>query len=161
MIVSGLTMLRLDEMEARYATYPDLLDVLRRMGIDAPIGKRLFEQVVFNVAIGNSDDHARNRAAFWDGQSLELTPAYDLCPQIRSGETSAQAMAFDRDGTRDSSFAACLGQARELIDGQIELIERDWMEVADLAKLSQAQRNLLWHRQILNPYTRYGYVSGD
>jgi serine/threonine-protein kinase HipA len=169
-VLSALTMLGLDEMEARYATYPDLLDVLRQTGIDADVGRRLFERIVFNVAIGNNDDHARNHAAFWDGQSLELTPAYDLCPQIRSGETSAQAMAFDRDGARDSSFAACLraapvyglttGQARDVIDWQIELIERDWMEVADLAKLTQTQRNLLWHRQILNPHTGYGYMSG-
>jgi serine/threonine-protein kinase HipA len=170
-IVSGLTMLGLDEMEARYATYPDLLDVLRRTGTDAGIGRRLFERIVFNVIIGNNDDHARNHAAFWDGQLLELTPAYDLCPQIRSGETSAQAMALDRDGTRDSSFAACLraapvygltaGQAREIIDGQVEVVERNWAEVTDLARLTAAQRNLLWRRQILNPYSGYGYASGN
>lgn len=171
LMVSGLTMLGLDEMEARYATYPDLLDVLRRNGIDADIGRRMFERIVFNVAIGNNDDHARNHAAFWDGRSLELTPAYDLCPQIRSGETSEQAMAFDRDGTRDSSFAACLraapvyglsaAQAREVVDGQIEVIQRDWTEVADLARLTAAQRNRLWHRQILNPHAGYGYTSGE
>src|SRR5271163_2514751 len=40
-IVSALTMLGLDEMEGRYATYPDLLDVLRRTGTDAAIGRRL------------------------------------------------------------------------------------------------------------------------
>lgn len=168
LMVSGLTMLGLDEMEGRWATYPDLLDVLRRDGIDADVGRRLFERIVFNVAVGNNDDHARNHAAFWDGQSLDLTPAYDLCPQPRSGETSYQAMAFDRDGTRDSSFAACLraapvyglttAQAREIIDGQIDVIERDWTEVADLARLTAAQRNFLWHRQILNPYARYGYT---
>lgn len=52
------------------------------------------------------------------------------------------------------------GQARDVIDWQIELIERDWMEVTDLAKLTQTQRNLLWHRQILNLHTGYGYMSG-
>ncbi|BBX10598.1 HipA domain-containing protein [Mycolicibacterium aichiense] len=60
-IVSALTMLGLDEMEGRYATYPDLLDVLRRTGTDAAIGRRLFERIVFNVAIGNNDDHAQPR----------------------------------------------------------------------------------------------------
>ena len=169
-VVSGLTMLELDEMEARYATYPDLLDVLRRDGVDADIGRLLFERIVFNVAIGNNDDHARNHAAFWDGRNLELTPAYDLCPQVRSGETSAQAMAFDRDGTRDSTFVACLraapvyglsaDQAREVIDRQIEVITGNWDEVADLAKLTGAQRNWLWRRQILNPYASYGYNPG-
>lgn len=168
-IVSGLTMLGLDEMEGRYATYPDLLDVLRRTGADAAIGRRLFERIVFNVAIGNNDDHARNHAAFWDGHALQLTPAYDLCPQIRSGETSSQALAFDRKGTRDSSFAAVVAaapvygltnaQAREIVDAQVAVIEQDFDEVADLAKLTQAQRNFLWHRQILNPYASYGYIT--
>lgn len=169
-VVSGLTMLGLDEMEARYATYPDLLDVLQRMGTDPNVGRRLFERIVFNTAVGNNDDHARNHAAFWDGRALELTPAYDLCPQIRSGETSAQAMAFDRTGTRQSSFAACLaaapvygltaGQAREIIDGQIAVIESDFDDAADIARLTRAQRTLLWRRQILNPYAGYGYPPG-
>ncbi|HME15630.1 MAG TPA: HipA domain-containing protein [Mycobacterium sp.] len=170
-IVSALTMLGLDEMEGRYATYPDLLDVLRRTGTDAAIGRRLFERIVFNVAIGNNDDHARNHAAFWDGKALELTPAYDLCPQIRSGETSSQALAFDRKGTRDSSFAAVVAaapvyglttaQAREIVDAQVAVIERDFDEAADLARLTRAQRNFLWHRQILNPHAKYGYIAGQ
>lgn len=166
-VVSGLTMLGLDEFEGRYATYPDLLDVLRRDGSDPNIGRKLFERIVFNVAIGNNDDHARNHAAFWDGHVLDLTPAYDLCPQPRSGETSAQAMAFGRDGRRDSSFVACLdacsvygltrSQARDIIDHQVDVLTRDWDEVADLVRLTRAQRNFLWHRQVLNPFVRYGY----
>ncbi|WP_395112489.1 type II toxin-antitoxin system HipA family toxin [Antrihabitans spumae] len=169
-IVSALTMLGLDEMEGRYATYPDLLDVLRRTGTDPAIGRRLFERIVFNVAIGNNDDHARNHAAFWDGKALELTPAYDLCPQIRSGETSSQALAFDRKGTRNSSFAAVVAaapvygltttEAHEIIDAQVAVIEQDFTEVADMAKLTKAQRNFLWHRQILNPHASYGYAAG-
>lgn len=168
-VVSGLTMLGLDEMEARYATYPDILDVLRRDGADPAVSRRLFARIVFNVAIGNNDDHARNHAAFWDGQRLELTPAYDLCPQIRSGETSAQAMALDRNGNRDSSFAACLAaapvyglspsQAREIIDHQVAVIEAEFDDAADQARLSRAQRALLRGRQILNPYARYGYST--
>ena len=51
-------MLGLEEMMARYATYPDLLDVLRRDGVDPHVGRKLFERIVFNVAVGNSDDHA-------------------------------------------------------------------------------------------------------
>jgi serine/threonine-protein kinase HipA len=171
LVVSGLTMLGLDEMEARYATYPDLLDVLRRDGVDPNVGRALFERIVFNVAIGNNDDHARNHAAFWDGRSLTLTPAYDLCPQVRSGETSTQAIAINRDGDRNSSFAACLRaapvygltpvQARETIDRQIETINNDWDEVADLARLTKAQRNAMWHRQILNPHCGYGYTAAN
>ena len=35
---------------------------------------------------------ARNHAAFWDGRSLELTPAYDICPQVRTNHEVNQAM---------------------------------------------------------------------
>lgn len=165
MMVSGLTMLGLDEMAGRYATYPDLLDVLRRHGSESDVGRRLFERIVFNIAIGNNDDHARNHAAFWDGRELSLTPAYDLCPQARSGETSSQAMAIDRQGNRRSSMLACIDAAgiygldrREaiaLIHTQLDTINEVWDEVADANRLTNAQKNYLFGRQILNPAIRY------
>ena len=34
--------------------------------------------MLFNILCGNSDDHARNHAAFWDGYAPALTPAYDF-----------------------------------------------------------------------------------
>jgi serine/threonine-protein kinase HipA len=45
-------------------------------------------------------------------------------------------------------YGLTTGPAREVIHGQIEVINRDWVEVADLATLTAPQRNLLWHRQI-------------
>jgi serine/threonine-protein kinase HipA len=48
-----------------------------------------------NILIGNTDDHARNYSAFWNGTFLQLTPAYDLCPQLRVGEEATQAMAIE------------------------------------------------------------------
>ena len=75
-------------------------------------------------------------------------------------------MAFGRDGARESSFAACLAaspvygltrsQAREIIGRQVDVIEKHWTEAADLARLTESQRNYLWHRQVLNPYASYG-----
>jgi serine/threonine protein kinase HipA of HipAB toxin-antitoxin module len=41
--------------------------------------------LIFNILIGNTDDHARNHAAFWDGENLAFTPAFDICPQSRAG----------------------------------------------------------------------------
>jgi len=65
---------------------------------------------VSNVCIGNTDDHARNPAASWDGADLSVTPPYDLCPQPRYGE-AAQAMAVARAGTWRSQFVVCLDAA--------------------------------------------------
>jgi hypothetical protein len=75
MMVSGLTMQGLDSfLGARYSSYPDMLDALLARSADpASLGRAVFARIVFNIAIGNIDDHARNHAAFWDGESLELT----------------------------------------------------------------------------------------
>jgi serine/threonine-protein kinase HipA len=78
-MVSALTMLVLDEMMARYASYEDFAELIRHRFADASATLReLFSRLVFNILCGNTDDHARNHAAFWDGQALRLTPAYDI-----------------------------------------------------------------------------------
>ena len=168
MLVSALTLFGLDEMSARYGTYPDLADIIRARFTDPAVTLReLFARIVFNVCIGNIDDHARNHAAFWDGRQLTLTPAYDLCPQPRSGEQAAQAMAIGRDGARASQLRVCLdaaadyqldaAQARDIIDGQLHVIQDEWADAADAAQLTALERQQLWHRQILNPFISYGY----
>lgn len=171
MVVSALTMLELhdaDGMAGRYATYPDLAFHIRSRFTDPDTTLReLFARIVFNILVGNTDDHARNHAAFWDGTQLTLTPAYDICPQNRVGEEAAQAMAFGDDGDRLSQVARCVfhssifhltvAQAKEIVDQQIAVIIDEWSSVCDQAKLSTADRNRLWGRQFLNPFALYGY----
>lgn len=169
MMISALTLLGFGYfLGARYSSYVEVLDVLRRQGRDGDrAGRALFERLVFNICIGNNDDHARNHAAFWDGHALELTPAYDLCPQLRSGTQSRQAMDITADGQRDSQFAVCLAaapayglsaaQARGIIDQQVTTIQERWQDVADAARLTSDERKYLWGRQVLNPYAFEGY----
>jgi hypothetical protein len=91
-LVSALTILGLDELSARYASYADLADLIRaRFTEPTATLRELFSRITFNVLTGNSDDHARNHAAFWDGAELTLTPAYDICPQSRGGGETSQA----------------------------------------------------------------------
>jgi len=104
--VSGLTLLELGEMTARYGTYPDLVGRLReRSAQPDSVGPEMFRRIAFNMAISNTDDHLRNHAALWDGTHLRLSPAYDLSPMLRSGETAAQALAYGIRGERESSLA--------------------------------------------------------
>lgn len=167
-MVSALTILGLDEVAARYASYADLADAVRaRFADPAATLRELFSRIAFNVLTGNTDDHARNHAAFWDGEALTLTPAYDICPQPRGGGETAQLMAIGKDGYRSSQVTGCVDRAstyllsesdaREIIDRQIETIESQWEDVCDLAELSQADRAGFWQRQFLNPYATEGY----
>jgi len=125
--------------------------------------------LVFNVLTGNTDDHARNHAAFWDGVSLTLTPAYDICPQPRNGREANQAMLVHGEARRSllevcrlsaPDFQLTDRQARDLIDGQVAEITRSWDDICDEAELSQVDRNFLWRRQFLNDYAFEGYVDG-
>ena len=168
LMVSALTVLGLTEMTGRYASYPELADQLRRWAPPGTVSgmlRELFSRVVFNVCVGNIDDHARNHAMFWDGEHLELTPAYDLSPAPRSGGTAAQAMAISARGDRESRLSVCAGAAseygisagtaRDIIEGQVAIIEADWEQVAGVVGLSVAQSDLMRHgpgAQILNPF---------
>ena len=149
-------------MMARYASYEDLAEIVRHR-FDNPIAtlRELFGRLVFNVLCGNTDDHARNHAAFWNGAGLELTPAYDICPQARTGQEASQAMLITGDN-RMSRLSVCMEaapaflldreEAETIIHRQIEAIHDLWDSVCREAKLTQVDRNAMWQRQFLNPY---------
>ena len=92
-MVSALTLFGLDERLAAHASYEQLADILRaRATAPRETLAELFSRMTFNVLSGNTDDHARNHAVFWDGSRLALTPSYDICPQPRTGREASQAM---------------------------------------------------------------------
>lgn len=169
--VSALTLSGLDEMAARHATYPQLLENIRATGPDVDPGDALFDRIAFNMAISNSDDHARNHAAFWDGERLALTPAYDLAPGARSGETASQAMAYaiDRGGNpvkasslpmlvaHAGTYGLSRSEGRDRVDAIVTAIEDHWEDAADAAELTQVQRDALFGRQFLNRGIFYDY----
>lgn len=165
-MVSGLTILELSEMEARYASYEDFAERIRHTFTDPKETLReLYGRICFNVLCGNTDDHARNHAAFWDGRMLTLTPAYDICPQGRAGNEATQAMLI-KGNNRMSSLATCLSvcadfhlsedEAMALIEDQIDTIAQNWASLCDKAALSPVDAKLFAGRQFLNPYCVQG-----
>ncbi|MBF0266493.1 MAG: type II toxin-antitoxin system HipA family toxin [Gammaproteobacteria bacterium] len=166
-LLSALTLFGLDEMMARYASYEQLAEIIR-YDFSKPKAtlKELFSRMVFNILCGNTDDHARNHAAIWDGKGLHLSPAYDICPQARTGNEASQAMLIHHN-ERLSQLATCMKsihhfmlekeQALTIIHHQINVINQFWQEVCEQAGLSLVDRNYLWQRQFLNPSVFYGF----
>ena len=161
-MVSALTLFELDEMMAAYASYEKLAEIVRHRFINPKATLlELFARLVFNILCGNTDDHARNHAAFWDGRQLALTPAYDICPQSRSGQQASQAMRI-RATERTSQVGACIAAASvfllnekdaiKIINHQVQIIEHEWQATCDEAALSKVDRTLFWRRQFLNPF---------
>ena len=162
-MVSALTLLGLDDMMARYASYETLAEIIRHRFTDPKDTLReLFSRLAFNILCGNTDDHARNHAAFWDGKSLTLTPAYDICPQGRTGNEASQAMLISGNNNM-SQLKSCVEaanlfllsdeDARAIFAHLIETIENNWSAVCEEAELSEVDKKLFWGRQFLNPYS--------
>ncbi len=162
-MVSALTLLGLDGMMARYASYETLAETIRHRFTDPKDTlKELFSRLAFNILCGNTDDHARNHAAFWNGNSLTLTPAYDICPQGRTGNEASQAMLISGNNNM-SQLKSCVeaanhfllseDDARAIFGHLTESIEKHWDLVCEEAELSEVDRKLFWGRLFLNPYS--------
>lgn len=167
LMLSGLTLLGLDEMTPHYASYEDLAEIIRHRFTNSKATlEELFSRIVFNILCGNTDDHARNHAAFWDGKTLTLTPAYDICPQMRQGGEASQAMMISGND-RSSRLITCLAaaknfmlsedQARNIIEHQIAAIHKNWDSVCKDADLSPIDQALFKDRMFLNSYAFEGY----
>jgi len=164
-LISGLTALQLHETEAPLASYPELASFIRRSGDLYPADvKQLFRRMIFNVLIGNTDDHARNHAFFWDGNSYRLTPAYDICPQLRVGQTANQAMVIGRDGrestirnalSQPEQFSLAPSEAKAIQEEITQIVEGRWDEAADLARLTDQESKILKQATILSPACFY------
>lgn len=161
-IVSALTLMELDEMMARYASYEKLAEIIRvRFTEPKATLREMYGRLVFNILCGNTDDHARNHAAFWAGHALSLTPAYDICPQGRTGGEASQAMSIV-GGVNLSKLSVCVRaapnfllkekEAKAVINHQRDVIETHWGAVCDEAELNEIDRRLFWKRQFLNDY---------
>lgn len=157
-MLSAMTLLDLDEYAVRAgeASYLELADVLRKYARDFERdGRELFRRMVFNILIGNTDDHARNHACFWDGNALDLTPAYDVCPQPRLGYSADLAMVVgnqcraasldnalsqaERFGLTDNEADQCIGALKQTVEANWkDLFSAAGMEAGDIEYLAKA-----------------------
>lgn len=93
-------------------SYREIAGFLRRHSA-AHLGDRieLFRRMVFNVLVGNRDDHLKNHALIHrPGAGWRLTPAFDVVPQ--PDMDPVQAISVGRHGTT-ASLSNCLSQCGE------------------------------------------------
>lgn len=97
--------------ESSDGSYVEFAQLLRRLshrpGADL---QELFRRLVFNLVIGNSDDHVKNHGMLFgrDGRA-RLAPAFDLVPQF-TGFSGYQELAI-LPGRRESRWALALEAA--------------------------------------------------
>lgn len=145
---SAMTLLGKDDSEG--SSYLELAEFLARRGDPDYIQKdleQLFRRVIFNVAVGNRDDHLRNHGFILGRRGWRLSPAFDVNPCVEKAmhvldiddvdnRPSLQTVLATSDFYRLNST-----QAIKMIDEVVSVV-RDWRAVARRAKIAAADIEL-------------------
>ena len=94
MYASAMTLLERQDGQAG-ASYLDLVEYISDHGARGHIDEdlaQLFRRVVFNILVGNRDDHLRNHGFIREPSGWRLSPAFDMNPNTAKHE---HALAID------------------------------------------------------------------
>lgn len=133
-------------------SYPGINLLAKRIGgRTGGLPAVIFRRMLFNVAIGNTDDHLRNHCFYKKAGEAEyqLTPAYDVVPN--TGLQGSHAIALGEFGStpsRDNFEAARhrmgLGRDRaRTIAEEVLTVTRSWGEVLGDAGVSSSDIAIL------------------
>ena len=92
------------------AGYVDLAEIIRKVSVRP--GKdllQLYRQMVYNVMIGNTDDHLKNFCMLHDQDGFRLSPAFDLTPNINFNLEHVLRIGLDN---RPPSLETILSEAK-------------------------------------------------
>lgn len=136
--LSAMSLLGLNDGDE--ATYTDIAEIIR-MHSSSPTEDlhELWRRIVFNVLIGNLDDHLRNHGFLYNGNGRwRLSPAYDLnpVPLVEKGRElttwiSEQGPEADLNLAREATpfFALKKKEAEAIID-EISAPLKNWLSTA-------------------------------
>ncbi len=147
--LSGLTMLGLHERDYGHGSYAAIAQWLRRHGASPREDCReLFRRMVFNILIGNTDDHLRNHAVIDFGDGFRLSPVFDLVPSPSAGTPRMQAIGIGTQGrvaTIDNALseAGLFGLDKKVAGAEVRRLEktvrREWKPACEGAGIAKRE----------------------
>ncbi len=117
-----------------YLDYMHLFDVVKsfsaRPSMDIPF---LFRQMVFNAAIGNTDDHLKNFCMLHKDEGYRLSPPYDLLPDIHQRREhtlsfNSSYLSPDRKKILQMGKQLCINESEKIIEEVVEAVA-SWKEI--------------------------------
>ncbi len=139
MFVSAMTLLERQDGDAG-ASYVDLVQLISDQGAQNHISadlEQLYRRVVFNVLVGNRDDHLRNHGCLRDKTGWRLAPAFDMNPNLYKqehaltldGNIAAPSMRAVRDTAQD--FYRLTRVQADAIEKQVTDVVKEWQARAE------------------------------
>lgn len=149
-------MTRLARKDSDGASYLDIVETIEHEGSSKQIGAQLvqlFRRVLFNILIGNRDDHLRNHGFLRDGYGWVLSPAFDVNP---NPDKDAHVLSIDgSDASPDASLVLATAEFYRLTPKAAQGIEREvrdavrgWEPRARALHLRKAEIELM--RQVID-----------
>ncbi|NVM22520.1 MAG: type II toxin-antitoxin system HipA family toxin [Desulfobacterales bacterium] len=93
-LVSMQSLLKADDYYN--AGYRDLAEVIKHVSTQPGQDlQRLYRQMVFNVMIGNTDDHLKNFLMLHNDEGWRLSPAFDIVPNIGFNQEHVLRIGLD------------------------------------------------------------------
>lgn len=93
---------------------------------------------------------------------MKLTPAYDICPQLRSGFEATQAMQIEGKANNFSTISNVVSvcehfliesqQAKDLANFMVDTINSNWKDICGSAELTKKESELLYGKSVLNAF---------
>lgn len=139
-------------------SYGRLAEFLRQHSVCPDDAREIYTRLVFNVFIGNTDDHARNHACLYSMRERigwQLSPAYDVLPASNSKQHSlgigeqgrvasesnllSQASRF---GLKPSKAQQVINQGRELVAEWPAYMRKYNVEDGDIQRLRSVIPNI-------------------
>jgi serine/threonine-protein kinase HipA len=142
---SAMTALRKTESEG--SSYLDLAYHLQTTGSPTKIKsdlEQLFRRVVFNVAASNRDDHLRNHGFIMSPDGWELSPAFDINPNVNKVDHVLNLDDSDNRPSIDTVLCTAVfyglneAEARAIISHVVGVV-RGWRMEATKAGISRAE----------------------
>lgn len=151
-------MTRLQAKESDGHSYLDIIQVIEIGGDAGQIGpdlEQLFRRVLFNVLVGNRDDHLRNHGFLCGERGWVLSPAFDVNP---NPDKHVHVLALDDvDPAPDSRLVMSTADYYRLkparakaIESEVRAVVSGWERRAQALGLPRAETELM--RDVIDAY---------
>lgn len=139
MFVSAMTLLERQDGQAG-ASYIDIVELISDHGAQHHINtdlEQLYRRVIFNVLVGNRDDHLRNHGCLRNKSGWRLAPAFDMNPNLYKhehaltldGQTAAPSLKAVRQSAED--FYRLTRAKTDAIEKEVTAVVEGWQRRAE------------------------------
>lgn len=117
--------------------YRKLVRFTKFLTNDVSEAREIFRRMVFNYAIGNNDDHAKNFSFVFSDGHWRCSPAYDItkCPNANNGFHASMVNGKEKPGIED--FVAVGAEAGLTKSQAVDIIQ----SIRDIVEKAEGSRN--------------------